>query len=121
MPSYNGEAIFGRAVEMVTADNPSADQTNAFFGANGLESLYGGQRGRQTLVKGVHFGSSAGDLKSVQLLFSSYNDGIARTLVDSYGYPYRAVKYGSFTPTGRIMRDKRGFFQAYQATFNHLI
>lgn len=121
MPSYNGSAIFGNAVEMESPINPTADQMNAFFGVSGLESLYGGQRGRVTLAKGLLVGDSLSGLVSNIQLFESYYDGIARVLVTTDGVAYNNVKLESFSPKGRYMQDFSGFwFRRYEARFFHM-
>ena len=121
--SYGGFPIFGQAVRMKTVINPSAQQLNAFFAVNGVESLFGGTRGRVTLVSGVFQGGTAAGLAAVEENMVTYNDGIARTLVDTRGYAYASVVFDAFEPTSeRIMQDNsgRGYFRVYRAVFKHL-
>ncbi len=121
MASYGGVAIFGAAVSMTTSDNPRETQVNSFFGINGLETLDGGFRGRITKVHGVLFGQSSFLLASAEGLFRSYNDGIARTLVDNLGTVWPNVRLLTFQPQGRVRQSADGtFFRAYQAQFLHL-
>lgn len=121
MPSYDGATIFGRSYSFATNKNPTAAQVNAFFGLNGVESLYGGSRGYVTLVRGVLTGSDAASLASAEETFRSYDDGIARTLVDNFGVSWPQVKLVNFSPQGRVLRDGRGFYRPYQAQFQHLL
>jgi hypothetical protein len=106
---------------MVTADNPRENQLNAFFGLSGLESLDGGLRGRVTHVTGLLYGTSAPLLASAEALFRSFNDGSARTLVDTLGATWPNVRLESFQPQGRVRRSPAGvMFRSYQARFLHL-
>jgi hypothetical protein len=106
---------------MVTADNPRENQLNAFFGLSGLESLDGGLRGRVTHVTGLLYGPSAPSLASAEALFRSFNDGIARTLVDTLGAAWPNVRLESFQPQGRVRQSPAGvMFRSYQARFLHL-
>jgi hypothetical protein len=121
MASYNGVGIFGASVSMTTADNPRETQVNSFFGINGLETLDGGFRGRTTKVHGVLYGQSAILLSAAEGLFRSYNDGLARALVDNLGTAWVNVRLLSFQPQGRVRQAADGtYFRAYQAQFFHL-
>lgn len=121
MASFGGVNIFGTAVKMSTADNPRANQVNAYFGLGGLESLDGGSRGRITYVSGLLFGLSAATLASAEAAFRSYNDGIARPLVDQLGNTWPNVRLEWFHPSGRIGQTAAGgYFRSYQARFLHL-
>lgn len=121
MPAFNGIDIFGRAVQMRTADNPRADQRSGFFGLQGLESLDGGHRGRITSVKGVLYGSDLAVLNFAEALFRSYLDPFAYTLVDTRGRVWPGVKLTNFEPTEAFSHDATGYFLPYQAQFLHLI
>jgi hypothetical protein len=121
MPSFGGTFIFGTAVSMVTSDNPRETQLNAFFGLSGLESLDGGLRGRVTQATGLLYGTSAALLANAEGLFRSFNDGIARTLVDTLGVAWPNVRLDSFQPQGRVRQSPGGvLFRSYQARFLHL-
>jgi len=121
MASYGGFPIFGTAVTMTTADNPRECQVNSFFGINGLETLDGGFRGRITRVRGVLYGASGILLASAEGLFRSYNDGLARLLIDNLGAAWPNVRLQRFQPQGRVRRSSDGtYFRAYQAQFLHL-
>ena len=121
MPSFGGVNIFGTAVTMTTTDNPRENQLNAFFGLNGLESLDGGLRGRVTNVSGLIYSTPSATLGSLEFLFRSYNDGVARVLVDTLGTSWMNVRLESFTPIGRVRQSPFGIlFRSYQARFLHL-
>lgn len=120
MPSYGGVNIFGYAVRIITADNPRQAQENKFFGLSGIERLDGGLAGRFTSAEGLHYGIDATALATVQETFRSYNDGIARALVDNRGVTWLNVVLEGFQPQGRVLQDSRGYYQAYQARFKHL-
>jgi hypothetical protein len=121
MAYYGGVGIFGAGVTMTTSDNVRECQVNTFFGLDGLETLDGGFRGRLTRVQGVLSGQSALILASFEGLFRSYNDGLARVLVDNLGTAWPNVKLLKFQPIGRVRQSADGtFFRAYQALFLHL-
>lgn len=119
--SYRGNLIFGLAVQMESAINPTADQANAFFGVSGIESLYGGQRGRVTMVKGLLGGSSGAGLAAALTTFESFHDGVAGVLVDTLGRTFLNVKLESFQPKGKIFVGANGnVYQSYEARFVHM-
>jgi hypothetical protein len=121
MASFGGTNIFGTAVSMATADNPRERQLNAYFGLSGLESLDGGLRGRYTQATGLLYGDSASALATAEGLFRSFNDGIARPLVDTLGVTWPSVCLVSFQPQGRIRQSPAGtLFRSYKARFLHL-
>jgi hypothetical protein len=121
MASYGSVGIFGTSASMTTSDNIRECQVNSFFGINGLETLDGGFRGRITRVRGMLAGESTLLLAAAEGLFRSYNDGVARVLVDNLGTAWPNVKLLRFQPFGRIRQSADGtFFRAYQALFFHL-
>jgi hypothetical protein len=121
MASFGGSNIFGTAVSMTTADNPREKQLNAFFGLSGLESLDGGSRGRVTHVTGLLYGNNSAVLAAAESAFRSFNDGVARILVDTLGVAWLSVRLESFQPQGRIRQSPAGvLFRSYSARFLHL-
>lgn len=121
MATFGGTALFGTAVSMTTTDNPRANQLNAFFGLSGLESLDGGMRGRVTHVTGLLYGASPAALSAAESNFRSFNDGVARPLVDTLGATWPSVRLESFQPQGRVRQSPAGaLFRAYKARFLHL-
>lgn len=121
MPAFGGTNIFGTAVSMTTADNPREKQLNAYFGLSGLESLDGGSRGRFTHATGLLLGGSPAALATSEALFRSFNDGIARPLVDTLGVAWPSVRLESFQPQGRVRQSPGGvMFRTYKARFLHL-
>jgi hypothetical protein len=121
MPSFGGVNIFGSAVMMNTSVNPRRSQINAFFGVNGLEAIDGGSRGGSTVASGLLYGSSASALAASEALFRSFDDGIARTLVDTFGASWAGVRLQSFQPWGRVKQSPYGYyFRPYQGRFLHL-
>lgn len=120
MPVFGGANIFGASVAMITNDRPRAVQINAFFGINGVEALDGGSRGRYTDVTGVLSGVTAAGLASAEALFRSFEDGIPRTLVDTYGASWPNATLEAFAPQGRVRQSPYGyFFRPYRARFFH--
>ncbi len=121
MASFGGTNIFGTSVTMATSDNPRARQLNGYFGLSGLELLDGGLRGRSTQVSGLLYGSSQLALATAESFFRSFNDGVARTLVDTLGVSWPDVCLASFQPQGRIRQSPSGvLFRTYKARFLHL-
>ena len=122
MPSFGAVNIFGTAVTMSTADFPREKQINAYFGISGLEALDGGLRGRSTNVMGLLSGPVAAGLAGAEALFRSYNDGVARTLVDQFGTSWANVRLELFLPWGRVKQSPSGYyFRPYHARFLHLV
>src|SRR3954463_13447387 len=101
MASFGGVGIFGTSVSMTTSDNPRECQVSSFFGVNGLETLDGGFRGRITRVNGVLFGPSSLLLAAAEGSFRTFNDGVARLLVDNLGTAWLNVRLLKFQPVGR--------------------
>jgi hypothetical protein len=121
MASFGGTNIFGTAVSMMTADNRREKQLNAYFGLSGLEGLDGGMRGRVTHVSGLLYGISPAALGSSEEGFRSFNDGVARILVDTLGVTWLNVCLDSFQPIGRVRQSPAGtLFRSYKARFLHL-
>lgn len=122
MATYNGSSIFGYGVQINTVTNPLAVQLNAFFGLNNQQLMMGGLRGRYTTVQGVLYGSSAANLNTAIGLFESYVDGVARTLVDTFGNAWPQVILERFEPFGKIRQHADGsYWKEYKAGFQHLI
>lgn len=123
MPSYDGNtAIFGFSVRMRMTLNPQAEQLNAFFGVTGMQSLFGGLRGRVFLTNGVLFGSTVGDLNAAEALLVSYIDGVARVLVDTRGRTWVGVKMmAPYEPGERVLQDARGLYLPYRVSLVGLV
>ncbi|MDE2101006.1 MAG: hypothetical protein KGL39_27415 [Patescibacteria group bacterium] len=85
MATFGGDSIFGASVTITQSQNPNAQQTNEFFGNTGVQTLFGGGRGRTWEVTGVLVGASQADVVTAEANLLSYADGIARTLVDNFG------------------------------------
>lgn len=121
MATFGGSDIFGRAVTIVTEDLQLDRQENAFCGLNGVESLTIGERGLFSTATGLLVGSTSGDLAAAENTFRTYRDGIARTLVDTFGNSWSNVILEAFAPQGRVRQDAyHGYFRTYTARFRHL-
>jgi hypothetical protein len=114
MATLNGDNIFGFSVQMPSQMNPTSQQLNSFFGVNGLQSLYGGLRGRVFMISGVLFGATLGDLAAAQNAWENYVNGIGYELVDTMGRAWSPVLLQPLVPQGRILVDYRGFYLPYQ-------
>ncbi len=121
IPTYNGLPIFGYSVSMTTVDVPREKQINSYFGLSGLEILDGGSRGRWTYARGLLSGDTPALLAMSEMQFRSFNDGIARVLVDTLGSIWQEVRLDAFQPIGRVSQSPSGVcFRAYNARFFHL-
>jgi len=100
-PTFGGAAIFGVATSVSHVPNATAAQEAAFFGIQGVQSLFGGTRGRAFEVSGVLSGDSPAGCVAAEILLLSYADGIARTLIDTTGTAWPSVVFhGQYQRTG---------------------
>ncbi|MFO0892149.1 MAG: hypothetical protein U0790_23800 [Isosphaeraceae bacterium] len=122
MLTYDGSHIFGSAVQFQHMPQPSAQQVNAFFGVSGTQTLYGGSRGRQFLIRGVLIAESIVKLNEAEAAFQRYADGVARTLVDPRGRAWPNVQFrGEFYPDPRgPFSTPGGWALPYRAVFHGL-
>ncbi len=97
LTTYDGGAIFGRAVKVKMLANPSASQISEYFGVGGQQSSYGGSRGRTFLVEGLIF-SYDGDPAAQTALILSYDDGIGRVFYHDFWGTWPGVIYRRFEP-----------------------
>jgi hypothetical protein len=98
--TLDGNSIFGTAVSVVQNPHPNAQQINQFFGIDGLQTLFGGTRGRRFIISGVLSGSTMSTLNAVEATLLSYADGLTHTLVDNRGRIWPNVIFrGEFSPS----------------------
>lgn len=118
MATYDGTNIFGTAVQIDHVPQATAQQISAFFGVTGTQTLFGGGRGRAFMVRGVMTGSIPADLRASEILVQSYADGVARILVDTYGYTWPNVIFkGEFQYQGPMGFAAGGVAREYRAVF----
>ncbi|MDG3005497.1 hypothetical protein [Paludisphaera mucosa] len=122
MVTYNGENIFGSAVQFQHIPRPRAQQEFAFFGVSGTQVLDGGGRGRDFFIRGVLTASSLAALDAAEARFRDYADGIARDLVDNRGRIWPNVIFkGEFVPDARgAVPGGSGWALPYRAVFHGL-
>jgi hypothetical protein len=121
MSSFNGDNLFGVAVQMATQINPVARQETSYPRLSGVSQLILGQRGAVTNASGRIYGWTVADLNAWRMIWFSYYDGVPYLLVDNFGVPWPNVVLDSFTPQDRIVRDNLlGYSMKYTAVFNHL-
>jgi len=119
----DGAAVFGEAVKVQHAPNPSAQQVNSFFGISGSQVVWGGTRGRAFFITGVLIGQDIPSLAAAEAILLSYDDGISRVLTDTWGRDWPAVVFtGNYQPDPMGPRPAAGdgFFGwalPYRATF----
>lgn len=117
MPSYGGTTIFGRSPSITMVPNPAAVQYSAFWGVSGVYSQFGGSRGRVFHVHGHFYGVNVADLWNSISLFQSYDDGIARVLVDTVGNSWPQVVYKHCELAGKYGYGHGGVLMEYKAIF----
>jgi hypothetical protein len=115
--TYDGSNIFGVAVSCVMVLNPAAEQVNAFFGVTGVQSLFGGLRGRVFEVSGVLVAPDPVTLNSYEMTFESYIDGIPRVLIDGFLTAWPNVKLLQFQRQGRVLNGVTVCARPYKALF----
>ncbi|QEH38641.1 hypothetical protein OJF2_72470 [Aquisphaera giovannonii] len=122
MVTYDGNNIFGAAVQLQHVTHPSAQQLNAFFGVSGSQALYGGGRGRMFLIRGILLGRTVADLNAAEASIRGFADGQARVLVDPQGRAWPNVIFrGEYIPDGRgPLATAGGWAQPYRAVFHGL-
>jgi len=97
--TLDGDPVFGQANQVRMNPHPNAQQINAFFGVTGLQTLYGGGRGRTFMVSGVLVGEARSDIVNARADLLSYADGQTHTLVDTDGTSWDNVIFrGEFQP-----------------------
>ena len=84
---------------MLHTPHPNVQQLNEFFGVNGVQTLFGGVRGRTFLISGVLVGDFVTDINNAEALLLSYADGLPHTLVDNRGRVWSNVIFrGEYQP-----------------------
>jgi hypothetical protein len=120
MATLDGSAIFGLATHFTENPVENEHQINQFFGINGLQSLFGGQRGRTIHVTGVLVASSPAGLTAARNIIMNFADGLTHTLVDNFGDVYVNVIFkGNIGWSGPPRPGfnpsfGNGFFRPYQ-------
>jgi len=89
--SLDGEPVFGVANHVVHNPHPNAQQINAFFGMSGMQTLFGGTRGRTFMISGVFLESSLEGIVADEANLLNFADGQTHTLVDTLGRSWSNV------------------------------
>lgn len=120
---FDGAAIFGLAVSVQHLPGASAQQINSYFGVTGQQLVYGGGRGRLFQIRGVLVGEDLSVLAGAEATLLSYDDGIARTLTDTWGRSWPYVCFtGQYQPDPMGPRPTvGGWALPYRATFRGLL
>lgn len=123
MPSFGGSNIFGEDVRMRTSTQSPAIQRVTFFGLSGTIQIFGGARGRQTVATGTITGTDPATARSNFNNLSTYQDGIARTLVDTDGVSWSNVVLDAVQQNADSYADIANLVYCipYQMVFSHLI
>jgi len=108
----------GLATNVVVTHNPSEKQINTFFGYSGVQSLWGGQRGRVIEVSGLLAASTAAGCLALRDSLRTLDDGVARVLTDNTGTTYPFTVYtGAFQQTGKFGVFAGQVVMPYRAIF----
>jgi hypothetical protein len=123
MTTLDGSPVFGVAVHVQHNPHPNAQQMNEFFGINGMQTLFGGQRGRTLLISGVLVGDTIADINASEAALLSFADGLAHTLIDDRGRVFDNVifkrEYQSFEQGPRLLAGG-GWCLPYKLTMTGL-
>ena len=87
-PNYGGQPIFGTAVNFTIMPYPPAIQRDAYAGLNGQVSQFLGTRGGRIRVTGRFVDVDVVAVNNDLANLISYQDGVARTVVDCEGNAY---------------------------------
>lgn len=123
MATLGGADIFGQAVRVNHSPLADAEQVNAFFGTTGVQSVYGGGRGRVFEVRGLLVGESIPAVIAAEDTLLSYVDGIARDFVDNDGRTWPSVKFnGEYKqdPGGIMPCTPYGYCRGYSLVLRGL-
>jgi hypothetical protein len=102
--SLDGSPVFGSAVQIQETPADIAVQLNTYFGVDGQQSLFGGQRGRSFSVRGIFLASSPLQVEQLKQQLLSFSDGLTHTLIDTFGNEWvNVVVTGPFSWQG-LMR-----------------
>lgn len=119
MADYGGVSLFGRAVTISMSPHPSEVQMSTFFGLSGVFSLWGGTRGRVFMAEGMLVADDYAGLDAARNAFEAMNDGVPRTLTDTWDISWDNVVFDVFTPQGRVVQlAGGGLGLAYRAQFS---
>lgn len=121
MPAYGGSQLFGRSVSIRMEPNPSKKVYTEFFGLDGLYMQFGGSRGRTFFVQGLLAANSDAALTNAIALMLSYDDGVARELVDTRGLTWPQVVFDHWSPGERFLHGNGSALLEYRMTFTGLI
>lgn len=116
--AYYGAFSLGYAPRVSMTPNPSEKQLNTFFGYSGVQSLWGGRRGRVFDVQAVFAGANLAAVVALRDALLAYDDGVARTLTDTAGTVWTNVVFsGAFQPLGPYMASGTQIILPYRAVF----
>jgi len=116
--AYYDVFSLGLAPRVTMTPNPSEKQLNAFFGYSGVQSLWGGRRGRIFEVQAVFSGANLAAVVALRDALLVYDDGVARTLTDTTGKVWTNVVFsGAFQPLGPYLSSGSNVILPYRAVF----
>ena len=99
MPTLDGSPVFGLACNVLHTPHPNAQQINEFFGITGVQTLFGGGRGRTFMISGVLVADDIPGINVVEAALLSFADGLPHTLVDNRGRVWQNVIFrGEYQP-----------------------
>lgn len=123
-PTLGGLQLFGLACRVTNQKNPNAAQITSYFGANGVQSMDGGTRGRTFSVEGQLNASSPAGCLALMAALEQYADGQAREFTDTAGASWPNVVYrNDAQQTGPILTvvgAPGGFLLPYRLSLHGL-
>lgn len=122
-PTYGGLLLFGINCRVTQQKTPNAVQVTTYFGANGVQSLDGGTRGRTFMVDGQFISSTPAGCMASLAAMEQYADGQARDFTDTTGADWPNVVYrNDAQQTGPILTvvGGGGFLMPYRLTLHGL-
>jgi hypothetical protein len=95
----DGQAVFGFATNLRMEPRPNSQQLTEFFGVNGVQTIFGGARGRLFFISGVLAADVVADLNTAEGLLLSFADGLPHIITDNRGRVWPNVIFrGQYQP-----------------------
>lgn len=126
VPTVDGNPVFGLVTKFVPERREAVTQDSAFFGQNGILSLFGGTRGWVFHIEGVFAepGDPATAITAINLDILAIQNLVGpllHTLVDTSGNTFNNVRFrGKFTPAPQVFPTDTGWCRAYTMEMDSL-
>jgi hypothetical protein len=123
IPTFDGNALFGYDVQMITSSGEPSIQRTAYPGVSGQELLYLGSRGRFTQATGILKGSTPAAVAILEGVIRDYREsGIVATLTTTQGETFPNCVIWDYKPQPPLLATSDGVCERrYQVVIFHLI